>query len=127
VATECSQNDGSKTQYYVVILDRLQGRSGALERALESRIRGPLTVMDTINNKSRWNTYRTTQTRTSTNNRKRNTRTNQENPNKRTRSNKTIRKKRRAIMERKRNCLHRWQDLRPKKQTTSGQNTQRQP
>ena len=43
VATECSQNDGSKTQYYVVILDRLQGHSGALERAPESWIRGPLT------------------------------------------------------------------------------------
>ena len=42
VATECSQNDGSKTQYYIVILDQLQGRSRALERALESRIRGPL-------------------------------------------------------------------------------------
>ena len=43
-ATECSRNDGSKTQYYIVILDRLQGRSGALERAPESRIRGLLTV-----------------------------------------------------------------------------------
>ena len=43
MATECSRNDGSKTQYYVVILDRLQGRSGALERAPELRIRGPLT------------------------------------------------------------------------------------
>jgi len=43
VAMECSQNDGSKTQYYVVILDWLQGRSGALERALELWIRGPLT------------------------------------------------------------------------------------
>ena len=42
VATECSRNDRSKTQYYVVILDRLQGRSRAW--ALESRIRGPLTV-----------------------------------------------------------------------------------
>jgi len=42
VATKCSRNDGSKTQYYVVILDRLQGRSRALERALESWIRGPL-------------------------------------------------------------------------------------
>ena len=45
VATECSRNDGSKTQYYIVILDQLQGRSGALERAPESRIRGPLTKM----------------------------------------------------------------------------------
>ena len=44
VATECSWNDGSKTQYYVVILDRLQGRSRALEQAPESRIRGPLTT-----------------------------------------------------------------------------------
>ena len=43
VATECSRNNRSKTQYYVVILDRLQGRSGALERAPESRIRDPLT------------------------------------------------------------------------------------
>ena len=41
---ECSQNDGSKTQYYIVILDQLQGRSGALEQAPESQIRGPLTV-----------------------------------------------------------------------------------
>jgi len=40
---ECSQNDGSETQYYYVILDQLQGRSRALERAPESRIRGPLT------------------------------------------------------------------------------------
>jgi len=43
VATECSRNDGSKTQYYYVILDWLQGRSGALEQAPESQIRGPLT------------------------------------------------------------------------------------
>ena len=43
VATECSRNDGSKTQYYIVILDQLQGRSGALEQASESWIRGPLT------------------------------------------------------------------------------------
>jgi len=43
VATECSWNDGSKTQYYVVILDQLQDHSGGVERALESRIRGPLT------------------------------------------------------------------------------------
>ena len=43
VAIECSQNDGSKTQYYVVILDRLQGRSGGLEQAPESRIRDLLT------------------------------------------------------------------------------------
>ena len=45
MATECSRNDGSKTQYYVVILDWLQGHSGALEWALESWIRGPLTVL----------------------------------------------------------------------------------
>ena len=45
VATECSWNDGSKTQYYVVILDQLQDRSGELERAPESRIRGPLTYL----------------------------------------------------------------------------------
>jgi len=43
VAMECSQNDGSKTQYYIVILDRLQDCSGGLEWALESRIRGLLT------------------------------------------------------------------------------------
>jgi len=43
VATEHSRNDGSKAQYYVVILDRLQDRSGGLERAPELRIRGPLT------------------------------------------------------------------------------------
>ena len=43
MATEHSRNDGSKAQYYVVILDRLQDRSGGLERAPESRIRGPLT------------------------------------------------------------------------------------
>ena len=42
VATECSQNDGSKTQYYYVILDQLQGRSEALEQAPESWIRGSL-------------------------------------------------------------------------------------
>ena len=41
---ECSWNDRNKTQYYVVILDRLQGRSRALERAPESWIRGPLTL-----------------------------------------------------------------------------------
>ena len=45
MATECSWNDGSKTQYYYVILDRLQGRSGALERAPESQIRGSLTIV----------------------------------------------------------------------------------
>jgi len=39
---ECSRNDRSKTQYYIVILDRLQGRSRALERALGSQVRGPL-------------------------------------------------------------------------------------
>jgi len=44
VATECSWNDGSKAQYYIVILDRLLGRSGGLERAPEWRVRGPLTV-----------------------------------------------------------------------------------
>jgi len=40
---ECSRNDGSKTQYYIVILNQLQGLSGRLERAPESQIRGPLT------------------------------------------------------------------------------------
>ena len=43
VATECSRNDGSKTQYYIVILDQLQGRSGGWEQAPESWIRGLLT------------------------------------------------------------------------------------
>jgi len=43
VATECSWNDGSKAQYYVVILDQLLGRSGGLERAPEWHVRGPLT------------------------------------------------------------------------------------
>jgi len=42
VAMECSWNDGSKTQYYYVILDRLPGRSGGLEWAPEWRVRGPL-------------------------------------------------------------------------------------
>jgi len=40
---ECSWNDGGKTQYYVVILDQLQGHSGGLVRALELCVRGPLT------------------------------------------------------------------------------------
>ena len=44
MATECSWNDGSKAQYYVVILDRLLGHSGGLERAPEWHVRGPLTV-----------------------------------------------------------------------------------
>ena len=43
VAMECSWNDGSKTQYYYVMLDRLPGRSGGLERAPEWRVRGSLT------------------------------------------------------------------------------------
>ena len=42
MAIECSRNDRSKTQYYVVILDRLQGRSGALEWAPGLQVRGPL-------------------------------------------------------------------------------------
>jgi len=50
--------------------------------------------MDMTNNKSRWNTYHTTQARTSTSNGRRNTRANQENPNKGTRSNKTVGEKR---------------------------------
>jgi len=45
---ECSWNDGSKTQYYVVILDRLPGHSGGLERAPEWRVRGPLTVLSEV-------------------------------------------------------------------------------
>ena len=58
MATECSWNDGSKTQYYVVILDRLPGHSGGLdrllghsgglERAPEWRVRGPLTVLSEV-------------------------------------------------------------------------------
>jgi len=44
MATECSWNNGSKAQYYVVILDRLLGRSGGLEWAPEWRVRGPLTT-----------------------------------------------------------------------------------
>jgi len=40
---EYSWNDGGKTQYYVVILDQLQGHSGGLVWALESCVRGPLT------------------------------------------------------------------------------------
>ena len=40
---ECSWNDGSKTQYYIVILDQLQSHSRELVRALESRVRDPLT------------------------------------------------------------------------------------
>ena len=46
MATECSWNDGSKAQYYVVILDRLLGRSGGLEQAPEWHVRGPLTPMN---------------------------------------------------------------------------------
>ena len=53
VATECSWNDGSKTQYYIVILDRLPGRSEGLERAPEWRVRDPLTVAVPRSNSSR--------------------------------------------------------------------------
>ena len=42
-ATECSWNDGSKTKYYLVIFDQLQGHSRGLIRAPESCVRGPLT------------------------------------------------------------------------------------
>jgi len=42
---ECSWNDRSKTQYYVVILDRLQGHSGGLEQAPELHVRGLLTTI----------------------------------------------------------------------------------
>jgi len=42
--TECSWNDGGKTQYYIVILDQLQGHSGELVWAPELRVRGSLTV-----------------------------------------------------------------------------------
>ena len=58
-------------------------------------------VIDTTNNNSRWNTYHTTQARTSTNKRRRNRRMNQKNPNKGTRSNKTTGEKRWTIIERK--------------------------
>jgi len=44
MAMECSWNNGSKTRYYIVILDRLQDRSRGLERALEPQIRGFLTI-----------------------------------------------------------------------------------
>jgi len=33
-----------KTKYYVVIFDQLQGHSRELMRALESHVRGPLTL-----------------------------------------------------------------------------------
>ena len=39
---ECSWNDGSKTKYYLVIFDQLQGHSGGLIQAPESYVRGPL-------------------------------------------------------------------------------------
>ena len=48
VATECSWNDGSETQYYVVILDWLQGRSRGLERVPELCVRGSLTLLERI-------------------------------------------------------------------------------
>jgi len=50
--------------------------------------------MDMTNNNLKWNTYYTTQTKTSINKKRRNRRTNQENYNKGTRSNKTTREKR---------------------------------
>jgi len=40
---ECSWNDGSKTKYYYVIFDQLQGHSEELIWAPESFVRGPLT------------------------------------------------------------------------------------
>jgi len=64
-------------------------------------------VVGTTNNKSRWNAYYTTQTRTSTSNGRRNTRIDQENPNKGTRSNKTIGEKRQTIIGKKQNRLYR--------------------
>jgi len=45
---ECSWNDGGKTQYYVVILDQLQGHSRGLVRAPELCVRGPLTVLGRV-------------------------------------------------------------------------------
>jgi len=62
---ECSWNDGSKTQYYVVILDRLLGRSGGLERAPEWHVRGPLTVPEEIPNQSRMESHKASQFRPS--------------------------------------------------------------
>ena len=41
-ATECSWNDRGKTQYYIVILNQLQGHSGGLVQVLELYVRGPL-------------------------------------------------------------------------------------
>ena len=38
---ECSWNDGGKIQYYIVILDQLQGHSRGLVWAPESHVRGP--------------------------------------------------------------------------------------
>ena len=103
-----------------IVQKRESGHKRRQPRHLDAQRR----VMDTMNNKLRWNTYHTTQTRTSTSSRKRNTRTNQKNPNKETRSNKTVGKKRQTIMGRKQNHLHKWQDLCPKKQVTLRQNTQ---
>ena len=58
MATECSWNDGSKAQYYIVILDRLLGRSGGLERALEWRVRGPLIPMSLSRRNQQMNSRR---------------------------------------------------------------------
>jgi len=55
---ECSWNDGSKAQYYIVILDRLLGRSGGLEQALEWRVRGPLTPMSLSRRNQQMNSRR---------------------------------------------------------------------
>jgi len=42
---ECSWNDGGKTQYYIVILDQLQGHSRGLVWAPESYVKGSLTSL----------------------------------------------------------------------------------
>ena len=68
--------------------------------------------MDITNNKSRQNTYHTTQTRTSPSNGKKNMRMDQK------RGNKTTKKKEQTNMRRRWNYLHRQQDLCSKKQTT---------
>ena len=123
----------TRLQLYPMIYprqDKCEGRHTIQKRKSGYKRRQPRytdaqrRVMGMTNNNTRWNAYCTTQTRTSTNNRRRNTNTDQENPNKRTRSNKTIKEKEQTNIERRWNCLHRWQDLCAKKQTTLRQNTQ---
>jgi len=82
------RKDKYKSRYIV------QKRESGYKRRQSRHTDAQKRVMDTMNNKSRWNTYHTTQTRTFTNKRRKNTRMNQENPNKGTRSNKTVGEKR---------------------------------